>query len=211
MFIKHTAILKKGRLLDIVSVPFGNKEVIILIRTFVAVDIPEKLKKGFEDILSDLNAIKGIKVVHPSNIHVTLKFLGDVKTSRIPDVIERLDEVKASPFMCRIEMVGVFPSSSRPRIIWLGLGGQFDNLHLQVEHALDGMGFKKDKHEYISHATIGRVKFLKGEQKEKLKNFLQEYGDKYFGEFEVTSFKLKKSTLTPEGPIYETLHEFSLQ
>lgn len=188
-----------------------NGEVIILIRTFVAVEIPENLRKGIENVLSELDSIKGIKAVQPSNVHVTLKFLGDVKTSRVPAIVERLESVKSSPFMCKIEKVGVFPSPSRPRVIWLGLEGEFDDLHKQVENALEGMDFKKDKREYTSHATIGRVKFLKGEQKQLLKDFLQKYEDGRFGEFEVTSFKLKKSTLTPKGPIYETLHEVSLQ
>ncbi|MBP2030876.1 2'-5' RNA ligase [Methanohalophilus levihalophilus] len=181
-----------------------------MIRTFVAVDIPEDLRKGIERILSELGSIKGIKAVHSSNVHVTLKFLGDVKQSQIPVIIEKLETVELSPFMCTMEKVGVFPSSSKPRVIWLGLEGQFNNLHLQVENALDGMRFKKDNREYTSHATIGRVKFLKGEEKEGLRRFLQEYGDEHFGEFEVSSFKLKKSTLTPKGPIYETLHEVLL-
>jgi 2'-5' RNA ligase len=109
-----------------------------------------------------------------------------------------------------VHQIGVFPFSSRPRVIWLGLDGPFSYLHLQVENALEGLGFEKDKREYTSHATIGRVKSLNGGDKEHLETFLQEYGDKFFGEFEVSSFQLKKSTLTPKGPIYETLYEVSL-
>ncbi len=181
-----------------------------MIRTFVAVDVPAYLRESIEDVLSDLSLIEGIKAVQPSNIHVSLKFLGDIKSSQMPDISKKLDGVECSPFTCKISKVGVFPSSSKPRVVWLGLEGNFNELHLQVEDALDGMGFKKDNREYASHATIGRIKSLKDEQKENLKNFLEEYKAETFGEFEVDRFQFKKSTLTPQGPVYKTLHKVSL-
>jgi 2'-5' RNA ligase len=178
-----------------------------LIRAFIAVDLPAEIRENIGGILSELDGVRGVRAVKPSGVHITLKFLGDTREEVIPALTESLEGVCFSPFSCSLNGVGVFPSPVKPRVLWIGAEGPFADLHARIETALSGMGFEKDRREFTAHATVGRVKFLRGEAKNVLADILAQYRDTCFGEFGVTGFRLKKSTLSPEGAVYETLHE----
>jgi len=161
----------------------------------------EKIRE-IQDRFSDFN----LKFVDPELVHITLKFLGDVEESRIPLISAALDSILCEPFEARVGGLGTFPKPSNPKVLWLGAAGNFRALHEDVENLLEPFKFEKDNREFTAHATLARVKFLKKDQINAFINTLKELKDVEFGSMWVNKVLLKKSTLTPEGPIYETLH-----
>jgi 2'-5' RNA ligase len=177
-----------------------------MIRTFIAVELPEKIVPEIEHIGS-LIKMPGIKLVEPGLVHITLKFLGDIHEDKVEHIASALSEIKCKPFEAGIKGIGVFPKPSYVRVIWLGGYGEFDTLHREVERVLSPFRFEK-KGDFTPHATLARVKqqVNRIELMEKIKDI----GDADLGTFSVSSISLKKSTLTPRGPIYETLKKIKL-
>ncbi|MDD5473822.1 MAG: RNA 2',3'-cyclic phosphodiesterase [Candidatus Methanoperedens sp.] len=178
-----------------------------MIRTFIAVELPGKFLPEIERIEASLD-IPGIKLVEPKQVHITLKFLGDIHEDKVEPVASALSQVDCKPFEARIKGVGVFPKLAYIKVIWLGAEGNFDALHSDVERVLAPFKFEKD-HLFSPHATLARVKMLK--DKGALLEKIQKLENIDIGAMNVASISLKKSTLTPKGPIYETLREIKLQ
>ncbi|MCD4703196.1 MAG: RNA 2',3'-cyclic phosphodiesterase [Methanosarcinaceae archaeon] len=175
-------------------------------RVFIAVDLPEEFQDRIREIQSGFEGFR-VRPVRSDHVHITLKFLGDVKEPHMSDIANALDNIGGEPFDARIAGVGAFPGSSRARVVWLGAEGKFGALHDRVESALSLFNFKNDRHDYIPHATLARVKHMPVDQKDEFKAVLDGLKDAHVGTMRVDRIQLKKSTLTPEGPIYETLHE----
>lgn len=180
-----------------------------MIRTFIAVELPESMKELIESIQQEMD-VKGLKLVKPELVHLTLKFLGDIPESKVEPISTALSEIHCTPFNARVAGVGVFPNPSYIKVVWLGAQGEFDLLHSEVERVLKEFRFKKDKGKFTAHATLARVKFLDESSKSHMARVLAELQDVDLGEFPVRTITLKKSTLTPKGPIYETLKEIPL-
>jgi len=177
-----------------------------MIRTFIAIDLPEKFVPEIERIGSTIK-MPGVKLVEPGLVHITLKFLGDIHEDKVEPIASALSEIRCKPFEAVIQGIGVFPKPSYVRVVWLGAQGDFETLHREVERVLSPFRFEKEG-DFTPHATLARVKqpVNRIELMEKIKNI----GDGDFGTFRVASIHLKKSTLTPRGPIYETLKEIKL-
>ncbi|UCD13881.1 MAG: RNA 2',3'-cyclic phosphodiesterase [Thermoplasmatales archaeon] len=183
----------------------------IKFRGFIAVDIDAKpvIVQFLKDITSS-NA--DVKLVEPQNIHVTLKFLGDVQDDKI-DQIEQImkdsvEEVK--PFTVKLIGTGVFPNKNYIRVVWIGIQDAENIVTISgnINEKLSQIGFKKEKRGFSAHLTVGRVKTAKN--KEVLLKTIEKYRNFEFSIQEVNSIKLKKSELTPKGPIYTTLKEVKL-
>ncbi len=182
-----------------------------IFRGFIAIDItatPQVLT--FENEIAKTGA--DVKLVEPENIHITLKFLGDTDEKYI-DVIEQKikESVRAvKPFPITLRGTGVFPNQKYVKIIWVGIidNGQIEPIARAIDTSLAPLGFKKEARGFSPHLTIGRVKTAKN--KEKLLNILEHYHEEEFTIQEVKSIVLKKSELTPKGPIYTTLKEVCL-
>ncbi len=179
-----------------------------MIRTFIAVDFPADVKEKVTELQQHF-VNYNVKMVKPEQVHITLKFLGDVEGAQIKPICSALQNVHVSPFDAEVRGAGVFPSLRHINIIWVGAEGDFDRLHDVVEEALQPLGFKRDNR-FAAHATIARVKHLPMSQKEQLVNAIKELSDVEMGKMKVDHIRFKKSTLTPKGPIYETLHEVRL-
>ena len=151
---------------------------------------------------------QGIKLVDPALVHITLKFLGNIAEDQIEPIASALAQVSCKPFEARIKGVGVFPRPSNIRVIWLGAEGNFDVLHEEVERVLSPFNFEKDRN-FSPHATLARVKHLR--ERAVLLETIKKLEDADLGTMHVASFSLKKSTLTPDGPIYETLRNIMLK
>lgn len=170
------------------------------IRAFVSVDIPENIKEEIIKIQKILPEFKG-RLTEPQNLHLTLKFLGYVEPKKIELVKEKLKYIKIKPFDSEIKDIGTFTNT----IIWLHLT-DIDELQKSVDDSLSEM-FEKERR-FMSHLTIARVKNVRNK-----KRFLEELQEIKFPtrlSFKVDKFQLKKSTLTPKGPVYENLEEYSL-
>lgn len=168
-----------------------------------------ELDPGFREKIRELQnrfSEFDLKFVDPELVHITLKFLGDVDESRIPSLSAVLDSITCEPFEAKVGELGVFPRPANPKVLWLGATGNFRALHDDVENLLKPFKFEKDNREFTAHATLARVKFLNKDQKKTFLNILKELKDVELGSMRVNKVLLKKSTLTPEGPIYETLH-----
>jgi len=171
-------------------------------RTFIAIELPEEVKEYLKELQKELT---GIKASFVKDFHLTLKFLGEVSEDKVEKIKEKLSEVKFEPFKVKLGKTGVFPSESYIRVVWIGIEPKEKviGIQKQVNEAMQGFGFKKDK--FKSHLTLARVKFI--DDKKAFVEKLKQLEIKPL-EFEVSSFSLMKSTLTPEGPIYEELKKF---
>jgi RNA 2',3'-cyclic 3'-phosphodiesterase len=178
-----------------------------MIRTFIAVELPGRFIPEIEKIGFDLD-MPGIKLVEPEQVHITLKFLGDIKENDVESILSALSQVNCRQFEAKIRGVGVFPKPAYIKVIWLGAEGNFDVLHDEVERVLSLFKFEKDHH-FSPHATLARVKQLR--DKSLLLGNLKKLEHIDLGMMNVGSIYLKKSTLTPAGPIYETLGEIKLK
>jgi len=176
-------------------------------RCFVAIEIPEEVKSYLYELQRMLSHGSFAKVtwVHKKNLHVTLKFLGEVPEHKVDAVKSALSSVKFSSFSLRLKGIGFFPNEKKPRVIWVGLEPDFQLIALQqkIDEALLSL-FPAEQH-FEAHLTIGRIKFVK--KKEEFLALLKKICIKLL-EFKVSSFKLMKSELTREGPIYSLLEEF---
>lgn len=180
-------------------------------RGFIAIDInvTPNILKFIKDIT---NSNADVKLVEPQNIHITLKFLGDVQEDKINDIEQIMkDSVKETePFTIKLSGTGVFPNQNYIRIIWIGMKNvkKIETISKNIDENLTQLGFKREKRGFSSHLTIGRVKTAKNKQL--LLKAIENYKDLEFSTHEVNSIKLKKSDLTPKGPIYTTLREVKL-
>jgi 2'-5' RNA ligase len=153
--------------------------------------------------------LSGVRLVNPDLIHVTIKFLGDVPLPKVDRVVEALRDVKRPAFNAKVGGIGAFPGRSI-RVVWIGAEGEFEGLFRAVEAALFPLGFEREQRRFTSHATIARVGRPDPETTAILAARLAPFKNIDLGEFRATEFLLKKSTLTPGGPIYENVAAFPL-
>lgn len=178
-------------------------------RLFVAVDLSEDVRERIEKVLKVFKDFKGVKPVEKENLHITLMFLGEVPDRRVEVVRESLKGIRFEPFKIRLKGLGNF----NYRVFWVGVVEGNDYLSIlakEVENSLKRIGFKRDK-DFVAHATVARVKRLNPDDRTRLEKSLESFKDFEFGEMVVDSFKLKKSTLTPKGPIYEDLEVYEFK
>ena len=178
------------------------------IRSFVAVEIPASIREEIAVVQREID-LSGVRLVKPDLIHVTIKFLGDVPLPKLDRVVEALRTVERPAFPARVGGIGAFPGRSI-RVVWMGVLGDFEPLFSAVEEALAPLGFPREERKFTSHATIARVKSSSPETAAILASKLGPFREIDLGEFVAEEFILKKSTLTPGGPIYEDVAAFPL-
>jgi 2'-5' RNA ligase len=177
------------------------------LRCFVAFDlsspeIAEKIVLVQRELESQ--GIDG-KPVDPEIIHLTLQFLGEISPEYVRMVSEQLSSIIFRPFTARLRGVGFFPGGGRINVVWVGVEepeGILHQVQREVSSRLSKLGLRPDK-EFKPHVTIYRVKSVRN--KPSVLSLLERLKEQEFGEVYVDKLKLKKSTLTPQGPIYEDL------
>jgi 2'-5' RNA ligase len=184
------------------------------IRSFLAIDLENQLvlkKLGdAQNLLFKTGA--DLKLVEPDNIHITLRFLGEIKPATIEKVFEEMKKVQFAPFDVRMHGLGAFPNVHYPRVVWAGItegAEQLKNIFSQLEPRLRSLGFTPDSKGFSPHLTIARVR--SGRNKAQLAEFIVKNADYDFGLIRAECLRLKKSDLTPKGPIYSTLKEVCAQ
>jgi 2'-5' RNA ligase len=180
------------------------------IRSFIAVDLDDPaIKARISNVQRDLEQTHAqLKMVEPELMHLTLRFLGEIHQQTVDRVIEILGSVRFQPFDVTFSGVGTFPSLSRINIIWIGIiRGQehLSEIFQQLEPKLRQIGMAADNKGFNPHLTIARVK--SGLNREALANAVKKMHELQLGNVHVKCVRLKKSTLTPRGPIYTTIHE----
>lgn len=180
------------------------------IRSFIAVDIDDRdILKRLSDAQAKL-ATSGadLKLVNPENIHITMRFLGNIAPEMVDEIHGKMEQVTFTPFTVEIRGVGVFPTLKYARVVWAGIqtgAKKLEDIFAQLEPRLRELGMKPDKKGFSPHITIARVRT--GRHKAELVRCINELADFEFGLLKVACLKLKKSMLTPQGPIYSTLRE----
>lgn len=171
-------------------------------RTFIALDIPEKIKKIIEKIQEELPSFIG-KKTELENLHLTLKFLGEIDEKKVELLKEKLSKINFKKFEASLGEIGVF-NENFIRIVWIKIEN-CDELQKIIDENLEDL-FEKEKR-FMSHLTIARVKNVKNKNEflKKLKEIKLEKE-----KFLVDKFYLKESILKKEGPVYKNLAEFYL-
>jgi len=182
-----------------------------MVRLFIAVDIDDPVIAGKLASMRDSLKATGapMKPVETENLHITLRFIGEVSESMIQEIArEALDPIDMDAFEARLAGLGGFPNPYRPRVVWVGVqegAEKLAELHRVIERGLRRIGLRPEKEEFHPHVTLARIKGTRN--LERLVKQMITYRDYEFGWITVDRVRLKKSTLTRRGPIYETLYE----
>jgi len=176
-----------------------------MVRAFVAFEISEEMRElltAAQAVLKKSTA--RFAFVDPPLIHITVKFLGEVDEKKLPLVIRALDTVKAAPFPAIGNRVTV-NNFKTPYTVWCAIddAGKGREVFGAVETVLAPLGFARETRQFFPHATLARVRM----PHPSLLRCLEELKDAPCGSCTVSGLKLKKSTLSPRGPVYEDLHE----
>ena len=180
------------------------------IRSFIAVDLDDAdIRNRISNAQQDLERTgASLKIVHADIMHLTLRFLGEIPQPTVQRVIEAMGGIRFQPFEVEFSGVGVFPNLRRISVVWVGIKrgqDQLADIFQQLEPKLRQMGLPPDSKGFSPHMTVARVR--SGVNKDQLARCVERMREVEFGNMKVAAVRLKKSTLTPRGPIYTTIHE----
>lgn len=178
------------------------------IRSFIALELSEDLREQLTSLLKRLRQTNAaVKWVEPENLHLTLKFLGEVPEEQIEAIVEALRTVaqRTELFLFTARGVGGFPDLRRPRVLWVGVEAAQPLMRLQklVEGAMEQLGFAPERRAYHPHIALGRVKGMTGI--ERVRKIFSEYASVSFGSVPAKHLTLFRSDLSREGPTYTPL------
>ncbi len=176
------------------------------IRSFICIDFSDEVIKEVARIQSLLEKRFIGKFTELENLHLTLKFLGEISPEILEKVKSSLSAIQLPIFEAHLEDIGTFSIKNNPRILWIKIAGKpIYELQKQIDLSLSPL-FKPEER-FMSHLTIARIKYIK--DKEYFSQTLKNITVKKI-KFPISSFKLKSSDLKPMGPFYTTIEEYKL-
>jgi len=187
-------------------------------RVFIAIQLPEAVKNKLYFLQNKLREDKeNISWVNPSNIHLTLKFIGEITDNKLQEIIKGAESALQGSlqFNITIANLGVFPDPGHPRIIWAGIkegNTEIIKLACALEESLERIGITREKREFFCHITLGRVKSLINTPG--LTARIKELNNVLSNEdiaFEAKRITVFRSKLKSNGPVYEALKELNLK
>jgi 2'-5' RNA ligase len=190
------------------------------LRSFVAIELPEALRRSLAELIDNLSAEiepHTLRWVRPEGIHLTLKFLGDVDPPKMEKVHHVIQEVvpQFSVFTFSAGGLGCFPNLKRPRVLWVGIrdrSGELAALHAGLEQGLSAQGFQREKRAFHPHLTLGRMRRgVRQADQRAVGEALGQTEDFSLGEFRVKEVCLFRSDLRPTGAVYTKLLAASLE
>lgn len=185
-----------------------------MMRTFLAIPVPEEIKQFAQHIRESLAAVRpDVKWVEYENYHLTLKFLGDIKPELVKPITSNMELAGEScpSFQLFLNHIGFFPTKNRPRVIWLGMDGETEKAEFlgeRVDAFLSNLGFEAEKKRNF-HLTLGRIR-SDHNQDELLKKSAALSKTIREQRFMINEFRLMESRLSQAGPQYSVLQTFSL-
>ena len=198
------------------------------IRTFIAIELDENHHAALRDLQTRLrrelaaaktagsSTARDVRWVTPDNIHLTLKFLGDVKSDKLPDLQRAVADAcaGAAPFTLSITGAGAFPNTRRPNVIWVGVSGDVERaaaLAQKIDDACAALGFAREERPFSPHLTLGRIKRdARPSDRHFIGEMIVNAHVGTFGELRVERVSVMKSELHPGGSVYTRLAEIQL-
>jgi 2'-5' RNA ligase len=185
-----------------------------VIRAFIAIELPPHIRQELNLILKQLQARlsrAAIRWVPANNIHITLKFLGDVSVSNL-DLLKKILDAEGrrhKPFDITVSGLGAYPTIHRPRVIWVGVEApaEMEALHHSIEAETQRLGYAAEERRFSPHLTLGRISHTARPQDiHDISNILSGYTVGNLGVASVEKVVLFRSDLTSGGAIYTSLH-----
>jgi 2'-5' RNA ligase len=184
------------------------------LRAFIAVELAEAVRRNVAALAAEFRRLGAdVKWVEAENIHVTVKFLGQVEESDLRAICRVMDEAVAGiePFGLAVAGAGSFPPGRRPRTIWVGLEEEAPHLteiHRRLDSGLTALNVPPDRRGFAPHVTLGRSRSERG--LDRLAAAIAAAAGRRLGEQQVDALTLFQSDLTPEGPVYTPLYHAAL-
>jgi 2'-5' RNA ligase len=187
-------------------------------RVFIAIDINEEIRASIRALQGELKGQadigkREVKWVEPMNIHLTLKFLGEIRDEEVVDVCKIVESAvgRYKSFNLSVESLGYFGGRSA-RVCWIGVGEGKETLYQlqkELEAEFEKGGWPKEERAFTGHLTVCRIKNVRAGKR--IAEVSSNYKDLKAGSVSVDSVKVYQSELTPKGPIYSVLGSYSLQ
>ena len=188
-----------------------------LLRAFIAIEIPPEIKKAIATQTASLqkDAGRAVRWVSAENIHLTLKFLGEISPANVEILSQALQAEcsQQAPFEITVSGLGCFPNSRRPRVIWIGLAvpPELSRLQSKIETNLARLGYEAEDKSFSPHVTVGRVREqVSAEELRTLQSTLTTQNIGSLGTFHAQAVYLFKSDLQNTGPVYTHLFKAQL-
>jgi 2'-5' RNA ligase len=184
-----------------------------VVRAFIAIDLSPEIHKRLDQVASELKErLEGVPVrwVPVENVHLTLKFLGDVSLTNL-EILKKILRSEAGnhlPFEISIGQLGAFPSKRRPRVIWVGVEAPQELMDLQraIESETTRLGYARDRREFSPHLTLGRIsRNANSADLRQIGEVLRTYEVGFLGATRVKEVHLFRSDLQPGGAVYTSL------
>ncbi len=181
------------------------------LRLFIALDLPGEIAEKISRLVRDLSGrLEGVRWTPAPNIHLTLKFLGQVETENIPQIRECLDRTAGRhlPLAVSLGGLGAFPGGRNPRVIWTGVGEgreKLAGLAEDLDRGLAELGFPREARNYTPHLTLGRVKNGRSFSATVFQREIERRRRDSLGSFNGNMIVLFQSTLTPKGSIHQVI------
>lgn len=179
-------------------------------RLFVALDVPDETRLSLGDAIRKFEGVcRGARWMQAQSIHVTLKFIGHVEETKLPEIKDSLASVKSSPpIPIAFRNFGFFPNERRPRVFWLGIeaGPGLAALAAAISSALEPVGIPREERTFRPHLTLARFKTEKGLPK--LREIVAPLAHQSFGNTVASQFHLYESVLNPGGAVHTKLASY---
>ncbi len=178
-------------------------------RAFIAVEFDAAIRERLAEVATRLRAASsGVKWVSPEQMHLTLKFLGEIEESAVDEVAVVMAEAASgiAPFEVRVAGVGAFPPHGAPRVVWAGLddaANHLKRLHVRLDSGVAELGVERESRPFAAHLTLGRVKDPRASQG--VRAAIEREAAADLGVQKVEELVLFQSVLSPKGPMYTGL------
>ncbi len=178
------------------------------IRTFISIPVPNTM--GLDPLMRDLKTVRGLRTVNVRQLHITLRFLGDVEEDRIDEIEAIVNDVLRGVRRCRLNLkgTGVFPNERAPRVMWVGIDTELPLAHIAEELSvrLESAGIPFDGKPFKPHITVGRI-----EGRCNITPMLNKYRTTEFTTYIPPAVHIMKSELTPRGAEHTILRVCELE
>ena len=190
------------------------------VRAFLAIELPDEVTAALASVTEAVGSagVKGVRIVRPQDVHLTLKFLGNVPSSEIDAIVAAVTPVAEAQRAFTVELggTGAFPRNGRPRVLWVGVGGDLTALRqLQegIESALEPLGYESESREFSPHLTVARIRDGTPPADGRRAVEAASSADRLASgaRIDVRSVSLIRSILLPEGARYERLARIPLR